>query len=29
MHFKDGEEKAKKLEALVQKHREEQLVSSS
>ncbi|CAF2068047.1 hypothetical protein Bca4012_086671 [Brassica carinata] len=29
VHFKDGEEKAKKLEALVQKHREEQLVSSS
>ncbi|KFK29965.1 hypothetical protein AALP_AA7G200400 [Arabis alpina] len=29
VHFKDGEEKAKTLEALVKKHREKQLVSSS
>ncbi|CAH8274464.1 unnamed protein product [Arabidopsis lyrata] len=29
VHFKDGEEKAKNLEALVQKHREKQLVSFS
>jgi len=27
VHFKDGDEKAKNLEALVQKHREKQLVS--